>query len=104
MTEFDLRALGWVVTRDLFLDIARSLAGRSRHLSLEAMEGFNERWQAVQAAASRTSSGPPLSRFVSSPLVRPISAETRAAASEYPILLGATCPELYSYRVMEERC
>ena len=103
MTEFDLRAIGWVVTRDLVWEVARSLAGRTRHLSLEAMEGLNERWQAIQAAAARTSD-PYLARLVSSPLVRAVSAETRAAAAEYLIHLSAACPELYSLQAMDERC
>ena len=38
MTESDLRALGWVVTRDACWEIACSLAGRTPRLTLEAMQ------------------------------------------------------------------
>jgi hypothetical protein len=103
MTDFDLRALGWVVTRDLFWEIARSLAGRTRLVPLTAMERLNERWQAVQTAAAKTSD-PLLTRFVSSPLLRSMSAETRAAAAEYLIVLSTACPDLYSLQVIDERC
>ena len=103
MTEFDLRALGWVVTRDLFWEVGRSLVGQTRRLPSTALEGLQERWRAVQAAAAK-SSGPFLSRVVSSPLPRSMSTETRAAAAEYLILLSTACPELYSLQAMDERC
>lgn len=103
MSEFDLRALGWVVTRDLFCDVVRSLAGRTRRTPLAAMEGLNERWQVVQLTAAKMPD-PLLARFVSSPLVRSVSAQTRAAAAEYMIHLSAACPELYSLQAMDERC
>ena len=45
MTEFDLRALGWVVTRDACWEIARSLAGRTPRLPLAATRELTERWQ-----------------------------------------------------------
>ena len=103
MTEFDLRSLGWVVTRDLLWEIARSLAGRTRRVPLAAMEGLTERWQALQVAAAKTSQ-PLLTRVVSSPLLRSMSAETRAVAAEYVIFLSTACPELYSLHVVDERC
>jgi hypothetical protein len=103
MTEFDLRALGWVVTRDAFWEVARSLAGRTPRLPLTAMQGLAERWQTLQAVAAK-SSGPLWTRIVSSPLLRAMSVETRAAATDYLTLLSASCPELYSPPVLRERC
>src|SRR5450631_939499 len=103
MTEFDLRALGWVLTRDLFWEVARSLAGRTRRVPLTVMKGLAERWQALQAAAE-TTSDPLLTRLFSSPHSRSMSAETRAAAAEYLIFLSTSCPELYSLHVVDERC
>ena len=91
MTEFDLRALGWVVTRDLFWEVGRSLVGRTRRLPSTALEELQERWRAVQAAAAKTS-GPFLSRVASSPLLRSMSTETRAAAAEYLILFEYGAP------------
>jgi hypothetical protein len=103
MTEFDLRALGWVVTRDAFWEVARSLTGRTPRLPLAAMPGLTERWQKVQAASVKTS-GPLLTRLVSSSLLRPMSAETCAAAADFLTLLSTSCPELYSLHVVGERC
>lgn len=103
MTEFDLRALGWVVTRDACWEIARSLAGRKPRLPLAATQGLMKRWQTVQAAAAKTAA-PHLTPIVSSPLLRPMSAETCAATAEYLTLLSASCPELYSLHAVRERC
>jgi hypothetical protein len=103
MTAFDLRALGWVVTRDAFWEIARSLAGRTPRLPIAAMQGLRERWQKVQAAAAK-SPYPLLTRIASSPLLRPMSAETCAAAADYLTWMSTSCPELYSPPVLRERC
>jgi hypothetical protein len=103
MNEFDVRALGWVVTRDAFWEVVRSLAGRKPRLPFAAMQGLMKRWQTLQAAVEKTS-GPPLTRIVSSSLLRPTSAETSAAAADYLTLLSTSCPELYTPRVMDERC
>lgn len=103
MTAFDLHALGWVVTRDAFWEIARSLSGRTPRLPLAAMPGLTERWQRLQVVAAETS-GPLWTRLVSSPLLRPMSAETCAAAAEYLTFLCTSCPELYSLHVVGERC
>jgi hypothetical protein len=103
MTEFDLRALGWVVTRDAFWEVARSLAGRTPRFPLTAMQGLAERWRTLQSVAAK-SSGLHWTRIASSPLLRPMSAETCAAAADYLTLLSASCPELYSPHVLRERC
>jgi hypothetical protein len=50
------------------------------------------------------SSGPLWTRIVSSPLLRPMCAETCAAAADYLTLLSASCPELYALHVLRERC
>jgi len=103
MNEFDVRALGWVVTRDAFWEVARSLAGRTPRLPLAAMQGLAERWQTLLAAVAKAR-GAPLARMFSSPLSRPMSAEACAAAADYLTLLRTLCPELYSTRVIGERC
>ena len=103
MNEFDVRALGWVVTRDAFWEVARSLAGKKPRLPFAAMHGLMERWQTLQAVVAKTS-GSPLTRIVSSSLMRPVSAETSAAAADYVALLSTSCPELYSLHVVDERC
>src|SRR5258705_5156654 len=82
MNESDLRALGWVVTRDAFWEVARTLAGRTPRLPFKAMQGLAERWQALQAVVAKTPA-PTLSRIVSSSLMRPMSAETCTAAADY---------------------
>lgn len=103
MTEFDLRALGWVVTRDACWEIARSLAGRTPRLPLAATRELAERWQTLHVAAAKTS-GPLLTKIVSSSLLRPMSAETCAAAADYLTSLSTWCPERYSLRAVRDRC
>jgi len=103
MTEFDLRALGWVVTRDAFWEIARSLAGQKPRVPLAAMQELAERWRALQAVAARTPR-PTLARISLGSSLRRVSAETHAAAAEYLEVLCGACPDLYAPHVLGHRC
>ena len=103
MTEFDLRALGWVVTRDALWEITRSLAGRTSRLPTTATQELAERWRALQAVAAKPSA-PNLTRTGLGSSLRGVSAETHAATAEYLDVLCASCPELYSTHVVSERC
>jgi len=103
MNEFDVRALGWVVTRDAFWEVARSLIGRTPRVPLAAMQGLAERWQTLQSAVAKAR-GSPLPGMLFSPILRPMPAEACAAATDYLKLLRTLCPELYSPRVIDERC
>jgi hypothetical protein len=103
MTEFDLRALGWVVARDAFCEIVRSLAFGTPHIPLAVMQVLAKGWQTLDAAAAKTSR-PLLTRTGSISSLRPMSADTCAAVADYLTLLCASFPELYSLRVLRERC
>ena len=103
MTEFDLRALGWVVTRDAFWEIARSLVGQKPRIPLAAMPELSQRWRALQAVAAKPSR-PIRARIHLSSSVRGVSAETHAAAVDYLHVLRASCPDLYAPHIVVERC
>jgi hypothetical protein len=103
MTDSDLRALGWVVTRDTFWEVVRSLAGRTPRLPLAAMQGLGARWQALQTTAANSSDSL-LARITSSPLSRRTSADICAAAANFLTFMSTSCPELYSLHAMGERC
>jgi hypothetical protein len=103
MTEFALRALGWVVARDACCEIVRSLAHRTPRIPLAVMRVLAKGWQTLDAAAAKTSR-PHWTRTGSVSSLRPMSAETCAAVADYLTLLCTSFPELYSLPVLRERC
>jgi hypothetical protein len=67
------------------------------------MQVLAKGWQTLDAAAAKTSR-PLLTRTGSISSLRPMSADTCAAVADYLTLLCASFPELYSLRVLRERC
>jgi len=49
MRRLDLRALGWVVTRDACSEIARKALGRRPKMPTAAFRELGDRWRAIQA-------------------------------------------------------
>jgi hypothetical protein len=103
MTEFALRALGWVVARDACCEIVRSLVYGTPRIPLAVVRVLTIGWQTLDAAAAKTSR-PLWTRTGSTSSLRPMSAETCAAVADYLTLLCTSFPELYSLPVLRERC
>jgi hypothetical protein len=87
MNGFDVRAIGWVVTRDSLAEIVRAIIGARRNMSAEALESLSDRWRAVLACLP----GPAL------------SPRSERAMIDFVRHLVASCPQCYGEPVLRSR-
>ncbi len=103
MNRRDVRALGWVVTRDACCEIARVALGGRRRLSLAALREVGARWRAIHASPTVDHSKP-LGTLLIGQLTDSLSKEQEKAVVEFVASLLACCPDLYSERALRNRC
>lgn len=103
MNTLDVRALGWVVTRDMCSEMARVALGRPRRMPRAAIERLREPWQAmVDAPATDHSSR--LKAFLMVRVTTPVSQQREKAVVEFVGILQARFPDLYSEQALRHRC
>jgi hypothetical protein len=102
MNGFDVRALGWVVTRDTCAEVLRAAFGGRARASPEQLAALAERWRAVQSSirADRSSR---LYLSVMVPLTTPLSKNSEMAVVAFVDQLIASCPGLYGERTLRSR-
>jgi hypothetical protein len=102
MNGFDVRALGWVVTRDVCVEMARTAFGGRPRMSPAMLRELRDRWCVVQSSlqADRCS-GPNMSVIV--PLAMPLSKASETAIAEFIDQLTARFPELYGEAALRSR-
>ncbi len=99
---FDVRAIGWVVTRDACTDIARTLLGARREIAAEALQPLGDRWLTVRACLredAHAATGNPLR-----PLATTLPPRSQDAVNDFVIHLVARCPQRYSEPNLRRRC
>jgi hypothetical protein len=102
MNGLDLRALGWVVTRDAAVEVAHATFGGRRRIPLAALRELGDRWRAVQA--SPTANQPePLIAFLFGKFTASASNHGEKAVVEFVDSLQACSPELYSEQALRHR-
>ena len=99
VSGLDLRAVGWVVTRDTCFDILRSLVGRPRRMPVVMLRRLGAMWTAVQAAYDAD-----LRAGRSALLGAEASPATERRLLEFFEQLVAACPALYGENAMRRRC
>jgi hypothetical protein len=101
MNDIDLRAIGWVMTRDVAWDIVRGLCGMPPRLSAAALTVLHRGWRALQAAAYGS-----LQERLQVMLLRrarlPLAAEL--AATNLVAAMNSACPALYAPEALHGRC
>jgi hypothetical protein len=102
MKRYDVRALGWVVTRDTCSEIVRRALGRPATMSTAAFRELGARWRAVQAPVS-DQSGPLNAFLVAQPSV-PQSKQRDDAVIAFVDTLQSLGPDLYSEPALRRRC
>jgi hypothetical protein len=102
VNRFDVRAIGWVVTRDACAEIARALFGARRQVAVEALRSLGKRWLAVLACLredARVASGNLLQ-----PLRTALSPKSEEAVNDFVLHMVSCCPQRYSEPVLRGRC
>jgi hypothetical protein len=101
LNGFDLRAIGWVVTRDTFADLVRAALGARGVLDPEALRANATRWSALETAyyAERGGSLPALL----TPSAASLPRASAAALTEFVRQLVADAPERYAPAALRSR-
>jgi hypothetical protein len=102
MNGFDVRALGWVVTRDACAEMLRVAFGGWRRAPQAVLVTLGTRWRAVLSSI-RADRSKRLDVSMIMPLVTPLSKESEMALVEFVDQLDACYPELYSEQVLRSR-
>jgi hypothetical protein len=102
MNRLEVRALGWVVTRDVISEIAQASLGRQRRIPLAALQELGDRWCAVHASPTADQPEPhatlPAGKFTTS-----LSKQRAKAVVEFIDSLQACSPGLYSEQALRHR-
>ena len=98
MNRLDVRALGWVVTRDACSEAVRVALGRERRIPIAALRVLRDRWGAISIAPVAERRGP-LELFLPTSL----PSEREKAVLEFIEALRCACPSLYSEPVLRQR-
>src|ERR1700737_2593557 len=97
MKRRDVRALGWVVTRDACGEIARRVLGRRRRMPTAALRELGARWRDIQASPIADKAGPIDAFLVGQPA-------THQTVIAFVDSLQHFRPDLYSEQAMRKRC
>lgn len=95
MNGFDVRALGWVVTRDICSAMASTAFGGRPRMTPAMLRELGDRWRAVQESL-RAERSLRLNMSAIVPLAAPLSKASETAIAAFVDQLIACCPDLYS--------
>jgi hypothetical protein len=96
-----LRAVGWVFTRDVFVDSVRAAFGAPRRIEPKTVAAMAQHWCAVEQAtrAERVSS---IATFASGAAA--LSARSAEALTVFVERIVAECPARYAPAALRQRC
>jgi hypothetical protein len=103
MNRRDVRALGWVVTRDTFSEVIRTALGRRPKMPIAAFRQLGARWRAIRA----TDTAEGIELFDALPVERRPAEQTRVhekAVIAFVESLQTFRPDLYAERALRNRC
>jgi len=98
MNRLDMRALGWVVTRDAWSELVRVALGRGRHMPVATLRELGDRWRAVSTSPAGDQRRPH-DLFLATSL----SWQREKAVLEFIETLQGSCPDLYGEHVLRQR-
>ncbi len=98
MNRLDVRALGWVVTRDACSELLRVALGKGRHMPVATLRELGDRWGAVSASPAGDQR-----RLHGLFLATALSGQHEKAVLEFIEMLQNTCPGLYGEHVLRQR-
>ena len=93
----DLRALGWVVTRDACGEVVRSMFGTPRRIAPEALRGLVNRWRRLQVL--RVEEARVAVQWRAAPLSPPVSEQCRLFVQQ----LVSDWPDQYAAPALRRR-
>jgi hypothetical protein len=103
MKRPDVRALGWVVTRDACVEIAHRLLGRRRRMPTAALRELGARWRDIHASPIADRAGP-IDAFLVGQPATPQSKQCDKTVIAFVDCLQHFRPDLYSEQALRKRC
>lgn len=103
MNGFDVRALGWVITRDVCTEIVRTaFRGRPR-MPPAMLRELSDSWRAVESSLQGDWSQR-VNMSVLTPVAAPLSKAGETAIMEFVDRLAVRFPHLYGEPALRSRC
>jgi hypothetical protein len=103
MKRRDVRALGWVVTRDTCFEIARRALGHRRRMPTAALRELGARWRDIHASPIADKAGP-IDTFLAGQPATPQSKQRDKMVIALVDSLQHFRPDLYSEQALRKRC
>jgi len=102
MNGFDVSAIGWVVTRDAYAEIARAWVGSHRQTSTEVLASLANRWLAVRTCLLEAS-GAARGDVLASPGTASWLTIVECI-DDFIVHMVSCCPQRYSGPALRRRC
>ena len=103
MKRLDLRALGWVVTRDTCVEIARRALRRRPGMPTAAFQELGARWRDIHAPPIAAEARP-IDAFLAGQAATPQSKQCDKMVIAFVDSLQHFRPDLYSEQALRKRC
>ena len=104
MNSFDVQAIGWIMTRDLGSDAARTFVGMRPRLEREALGKLARRWLSVDVSVREDHRLMSCTERIISPRRTALSKRSEAAMKAFICELVAVSPRRYAYEALRSRC
>jgi hypothetical protein len=101
---FDVHAVGWVVTRDMCGEAARTFLCLEPRLERDALEPLAALWYRVVVATREDQSALDYATRLLEPRRTPLSVRSEAAMRAFAGKLVEVCPRLYAHEALRRRC
>lgn len=101
---FDVQAIGWVLTRDICCEVARTCLGLKPPLARATLEELGKRWRKVAAAVADDRMAMSYGARIVWARGLPLSNKSEEAMQEFIKRLIAFRPDRYSTRALRARC
>jgi hypothetical protein len=104
MNAVDVNAVGWIVTRDLWVETARRALDLPPRFDDVALERLGRAWLCLDSSVRDDQQAMPAATWLLCPRHAPLSARSEQAMAVFVDELVAVCPALYAHRALANRC
>jgi hypothetical protein len=104
MNAVDVNAVGWIVTRDLWVETARRTLDLPPRFDDIALARLGDAWLCLDSSVRDDQQAMSPALRLLRPRHAPLSARSEQAMARFFDELVAVCPALYAHRALVDRC
>lgn len=104
MNAVEVNAVGWIVTRDLWIETARRALDLPPRFDDVALERLGRAWLRLDTSVRDDQQALSTTTRLLRPRHTPLSSRSEQAMAGFVDELVAVCPALYAHRALAERC